>query len=104
MVPGKLEDQNFYRGELGGQLRVMCAIKIMESILGSNTLVVNSCDNIRYPRRASIHPEELKSRRKQADLISCLSDAFNSVDSGMVLVHVYRHHNNDKMASTSTPL
>ena len=32
MVPGKTEYQNFKQGELGVQLRVMCAITIMESI------------------------------------------------------------------------
>ena len=44
-VPGKTEDQNYYRGELGVQLGVMCTIKIMESTLVSTTLVVNSYDN-----------------------------------------------------------
>ena len=46
MVPGKPEDHNSYRGELGGQLGVVCAIKFTDSILGSTTLVVNICDNI----------------------------------------------------------
>ena len=72
MVPGKPKYQNSYQGELGGQLRVMCAIKIMEYILGSTTLVVNSCDNISALRRATIHPEPVKLRWKQVDLISRL--------------------------------
>ena len=53
MLPGKPEDHNYYRGELGGQLRVMWTIEIMESILGSTALVVNICDNIRALRRAT---------------------------------------------------
>ena len=46
MVPGKPEDQKSYQGELGRELGVMCAIKIMDSNLGSTALVVNSCDKI----------------------------------------------------------
>ena len=46
MVPGKPEYNNFYWGDLRGQLGVMWAIKMMESIMVSTTLVVNSCDNI----------------------------------------------------------
>ena len=45
-VPGKSEDHNSCRGELGGQLGAMCVIQIMVSILGNITVVVNSCDNI----------------------------------------------------------
>ena len=40
MVPGKPEDKNCYQGELGGQIGVMCDIEILESIVGSTTLVV----------------------------------------------------------------
>ena len=40
MVPGKPEDKNFYQGEFGGQIGVMCDIEILESIVGSTTLVV----------------------------------------------------------------
>ena len=61
IVPGKPEDQNSYQGEVRGQLGVMCAIEIMESILGITTLVVNSCENISTLRQASIHLELLKS-------------------------------------------
>ena len=53
----KLEDQNSYQGELGGQIGVMCAIEIMDCIAGSTTLVVNCCDNISALRQAIIHPE-----------------------------------------------
>ena len=55
MVPGKPEDKNYYQGELGGQLWVMCAIEIMDSIFSGTKLVVNSCDNISVLRQASIH-------------------------------------------------
>ena len=57
MAPGKPEYQNSYRGEIGGQLGGICAIQIMESILGSTTLVVNRCDNISALIKASIQPE-----------------------------------------------
>ena len=57
MVTGKPEDQDFYWRELGGKLGFMCAIKIMKSILGSTTLVVNRCYNISALRQAKIHPE-----------------------------------------------
>ena len=60
MVPGKPEYQNSYQEELGGQLRVMCAIEIVESIVGITTLVVNICENISDLRRATIHPEAVK--------------------------------------------
>ena len=46
MVPYKPEDHNSYKGQLGGQIGVMCAIKIMEHILGSTTLMVNIWENI----------------------------------------------------------
>ena len=52
MIQGKSEDKNSYWGELGGQLGVICTIKIMESIVGSTALVVSSCDNISALRRA----------------------------------------------------
>ena len=104
MVSGKPEDRNSYQGELGGQLGFICAIEIMESMLGSTTLMVNSRNNISAPRRASIHPEAVKLLWKQVDLISCLSDAFNSIDLGMSLVHVYGHHNSDNLASTLMPI
>ena len=60
MVPGKPKYQNSFWGELWGQLGVMCAIEIMESILGRTTLVVNSCDNISALKQAMIHPEAVK--------------------------------------------
>ena len=56
MVPGKPEDQNFYQGELGGQLGVMCGIQISYSIMGRNPLVVDICDNISSLRQDLIHP------------------------------------------------
>ena len=98
------EYYNSYQGELRGQLGVMCAIEITEFIFGRTTLVVNSCDNIRTLRRASIHPEAVKLRWKQVELITCLSDAYQSIDSGMSLVHVYRNHNSGNPESTLTPL
>ena len=82
----------------------MHAIEIMESILSSTTLVVNICDNINTLRRASIHPEVVKARYKQADFISCLSDIYKSINSGMLLVHVYGHQDIDNLASTLTPI
>ena len=104
MVIDKPEYRNSYQGELGGQLGVMCTIKTMEAILGSTTLVVNSCNNINVLRQATIHPEEVKPRWKKVDLISRLSDVYQSIDSGMSLVHVYGHQNSGKLASTLTPL
>ena len=104
MVTGKTEDQNYYIGELGGQLGFMCAIATIEYILGSTTLVVNSCNNISALRRAIIHQEAVQPRLKQVDLISCLSDVYQSIDSGMYLVHVYVHHNSGKTVSILTLL
>ena len=46
MIPGKPEDQNYYQGQLGGQLRVMYKIQIIKSIMGTTQLAVDSCDNI----------------------------------------------------------
>ena len=60
MVPGKPEDHNSYRGEIGGQIGVICAIGIMESTVVSTTLVINSYDNKSALRRATIHPEAVK--------------------------------------------
>ena len=64
----------------------------------------NSCNNISALRRASIHQVAVKYRCKQEDPISRLSDAFELIDSGMSLVHVYGHHNSSSSDSTSTPL
>ena len=100
MVPGKPEDHKSYRGELIGKLRVMFAIKIIKSIAGSTTLVVNRCDNIRALRRATIQPEGVKLRWKQIDLISHLSDVYQSMDSIMSLVHIHGHQNIGRPAST----
>ena len=60
MVLGKQEDQNSYQRGLIGQLRVISAIKIMEYILGSTTLMVNICKNIGALRQFKIHPEAVK--------------------------------------------
>ena len=81
----------------------MCAIKIMESTLGSTTILVNSCDNISALRRVSINPEAVKPRCKQADLIYRLSDAYQSIEFGMSLVHVYGHRNSGNPALNLTP-
>ena len=82
----------------------MCAIEIMESILGSTSLVVNSCDSISALRQVPIHPEAVTSRWKQAVLIYLLSDIYHVIDSGMFLVYVYRNHNSGKLAPTLTSL
>ena len=104
MLPGKPEDQNSYQGEIEGQLRVMCEIEIMDSKLGSTSIVVNSCENISALRRAPIQPEAVKLTWKKSDLISFLSDIYQSIDSRMLLVHIYGHHSSGKLASTLTPL
>ena len=104
MEPGKPKYHRSYWGELRVQLGVICAIEIMESILGITTLVFNSCNNISVLIRARIHPEAVESRWKQVDLISCLSDFYQSMDSGMSLVHVYKHQNSGRPPSTLTPL
>ena len=84
MVKGKIEDQSYCQGELGGQHGVMCVIKTL--------------------RQSSIQPKAVKSWWKQAGLISRLSDAYQSIDSSMSLVHVYGHQNSSKLESTLTPL
>ena len=76
----------------------------MESIVGRTTLMVNSCNNISALRQVPIHPEAVKSQWKQADLISRLYGAYQSIASGMSLVQVYGHHNNGNPVSTLTPL
>ena len=55
MVPGKPEDQNSHQAEIGGQLGVMCAIQIIEFIMGITPLVIDSCDNISALQQALIH-------------------------------------------------
>ena len=82
----------------------MYAIEIMESVFGITTLVANSREKISALRQASIHPEAVKSRWKQVHIISRLSDAFHSIESGMLLVHIYEHQNIGKSESTLTPL
>ena len=104
MVPGKPEYQNSYMGKLWGQRRIMCTIKIMESIVGSTTLVVNVCNNISALKWSTIHPEAVELTWKQVDLISRLSDVYQSMDSGMYLVHVHRHQNSGIPESTLIPL
>ena len=76
----------------------------MESILVSTTLVVNIYDNISALRRATINPEAVKLIWNQVDLISRLSDFYQSMDYSMSLVHAYGHHNSRRPASTLTPL
>ena len=104
MVPGKPLNHNSYRGELVVQLGVMCEIETMEYVLGSTTLMFNSCNNMSALRRASIHSESVKPQWKQSDFISCLSDAYQSINSGVSLVQMYGHQNSGNPASTLTPL
>ena len=82
----------------------MCVIKIIKSILGSTTLMVNSCDNISTLRQASIHPEAVTSWWKQTDLISRLYDVYHSIEYGMLLVHIYGHQDSGKLVPNLTPL
>ena len=103
MIPGKPEYHNSYRGELGGQLGVMCVIQIIESIMGSTPLVVYFCDNISALRWASIHPESVTSRWKQANLISCVSDVYHSIESIIPVVHIHVHHNSRNLNASSIP-
>ena len=72
--------------------------------MGSTTLVVNSYDNKSALIRAKIHPEAVKMRWKQVDLISRLSDVYQSLYSVIYLVHVHGHQNSGRQASTLTPL
>ena len=76
MVPDKPKHHNYYQGELGVPFRVMCAIKIMEFILGITTLLLNSCDNIITLRQVTIRWEAVKLRWKQVDLLSRLSGIY----------------------------
>ena len=66
--------------------------------------MVDSCENISDIRQALIHSESVTSLRNQADLISRLYDVYHLIDSGMLLVHVYVHHNSQILALTLTPL
>ena len=100
MAPGKPEDQNLHQGELGGQLGVMCAIKIMESIVGITTLMVNSCDNISALRQTEIHPEGVNFKWEQVGFISRIFDVYQSIDSSMSLVRVHTHYNIIRPSST----
>ena len=72
--------------------------------MGSTALVVNICDNIISLRQESIHPELVTSLWNQEDFISRLSDIYHSIESGMLLVHVYGHQNSGNPASTLMPL
>ena len=65
---------------------VMCAIEIMESILGSTTLVITSWNIIMALSKAKIHPEAVKSIWKQVHLISRLYDVYQSMEFCMSLV------------------
>ena len=89
MLPGKLEYQNSYRGELGGKLWFMYLIQIIESTMGSTSLMVDICDNILVLIQALIHLEAVTLEWKQAFFISCLFDVFHSIDSCMSMLHVY---------------
>ena len=61
---------------------------------------------LQYKRpEASNNPHRaVKSRWKQVDLISRLSDFCHLIDSDMSLVHVHGHQNSGRPASTLTPL
>ena len=104
MVLEKLEDHNSYQGDTGGQLGVVCMIQIIESILGSTTLVVDRYDNISVRKQALIHLEALTLWWKQEGPISFLSGVYHSIDYGVSLLHVYVHHNSGKSVSTLTAL
>ena len=104
MLLATLEHKNSYQGELGVQLGLMRAIEIMEPILGSTTIMVNSCDNIIPLRRASIHPEAVTSWWKKTDLIYGLSDVYHSIESVLLLINFYRHQNSGNPESTLTPI
>ena len=104
MVRGKPEYQKSYQEDLIGQVNVMCAIKTVESIVDSTTLVVNIYDYISALRRATIHPEAVKLIWKKVGLVSHLSGVYQSMYFGMYLVHVRGHHNSGRPGSTLTSL
>ena len=72
--------------------------------MGSNPLVVDSCDNIIILRRALVHLESVTSQWKHAGLIFRLSDVYHSVEYGISLVHVYGKNNSGGSASALTHL
>ena len=100
VVPGKPVYQNSHKGVFG----VMWLIQNIDSIMGSTSLVVYSCDNIRNLIQALIHPESVTSQRKQVDIIYRLSGVYHAIDSCILLVHVYGHQNSRSSASTLTTL
>ena len=82
-----------------GQLGVMCLIQIVESIMGITSLLVDICDNISSLGWASINPESVTLRWKQSYIISRLSNIYHSIDSGMLMVHVFGHQNSQILDS-----
>ena len=82
----------------------MCFIKIIEYTMGSTSFVVDSFDRISVFGKSLIRPESVTSQWNQADLIYRLSEVYHSIDSVMLLVHVYRHQNSGKTASTLNPV
>ena len=82
----------------------MCLIQIIDSIMGSTLLVVDICDNMSALRKYLVHPESVTLWQKQEDIISHLSDVYQSIESGIFLVHVYEHNNSWSLASNFLPL
>ena len=66
--------------------------------------MVDICDNISALIQASMHPESVTLRWKQAGLISYFCGVYHSIDSNMPLVCVYGHHNSRSLALTLASL
>ena len=56
-MPVAPEHQNWYRGEIGGQIGVLRCIHCIKYTIGSSPLVMNYCDNFSALLRLNIHPE-----------------------------------------------
>ena len=69
MVPVAPEHQNWYRGEIGGQIGVLRCIHRIKYTRGSSPLVMNYCDNFSALLTLNIHPESFTPRWKQVHLI-----------------------------------
>ena len=82
----------------------MCAIEIMDSILGSTTPMVNRCDSISDLKQAKTYSEAVKLRWKQIDLISRMYHVYRSIYPVMPLLHVCKHQSIRRPESTLTPL
>ena len=91
LIPGKQQDQESYRSELGRLLVLstfISSITLPESIKPTITI---GCDGLSALNQVGLDTTTIKANTKNADMISMINSLLNSSNFIIIKEHVYGH-------------